>query len=218
MTKEGGGEGIGVDFAKTAIHRAGKSASQLGNKCRFHCREVQEWLDTCEEGQVDMAFTSLGSLAWISELSRYFAGVYRCVKPGGSYVLFDFHPMLHSLNENLVADRGYPFGAEIRRHQSGIVDYIGNSQRCVAPGRLPAGKSRESAFSNSYPVFEFVRSMSEIISAAAQSGWRVEVFEEYASIPWERYLRGLSEIADGYFTFPEGAPRMPLTFSLRLSR
>jgi SAM-dependent methyltransferase len=205
--------GVGVDFSESAISSARRRARAANSPCQFECAEVMDWLSR-NTIEFDFVFTSLGSLWWMEDLYSYFAALFRFASKGASYLAWDFHPLLRCLDANLSLSSDYPFDSGFMDIESGIEDYFADDQDYRAHGYTR--RSVEDQYLNPYPVREYRHSISTLLSSASAAGWRVSCFIEWPWIAWERYYPSLVDVGDGYFSWPEGRTRLPLTYALRL--
>jgi SAM-dependent methyltransferase len=90
----------GIDFSGEAIAKAAEFAHQLGIDARFICTDIYE-LPAHLDQQFDLVFTSYGVLGWLPDMQRWAQIVARHLKPGGRFVLVEFHPMVFMLNNAL---------------------------------------------------------------------------------------------------------------------
>jgi ubiquinone/menaquinone biosynthesis C-methylase UbiE len=83
----------GVDFSDAAIAKAGSLATELKLDVRFVQCDVYSLADHLDEAY-DMVFTSYGTIGWLPDLRKWADIVQRFLKPGGRFVMVDFHPMV----------------------------------------------------------------------------------------------------------------------------
>jgi hypothetical protein len=63
----------------------------------------------------------------------------------------------------------------------------------------------------------WLHSMSEIVSSLIRAGLVVESLAEHPFVAWPMFA-GMVATGDGFWTFPEGGPDIPLSFSLTCTR
>lgn len=205
------GRGVGVDFVSDLVVRAAEAAERLGRRCVFHCEDVATWMREQECGWADGVFLSLGSLWWIADLSDFYKQAWRLCRDGSRLVIWDFHPMLYTLDEALRVSSDYPFVRLSCRYEHGVLDYD-SGPPAYRRGRTSAKLAED--FGNKYPVTEFQWGLGTVVRDALAAGWSLASFEEYPWIFGERYLPILCEREGHRFGMPPGRPQIPLTFSM----
>lgn len=85
----------GLDFSPAAL----KVAAQLAHDCGLNVRWVEA--DVMEAAraighQVDIVYTSIGTICWLADLDRWAVQIAELVAPGGIFLIRDGHPMAYS--------------------------------------------------------------------------------------------------------------------------
>ncbi|NEN23230.1 class I SAM-dependent methyltransferase [Cryomorpha ignava] len=83
----------GIDFSDTAIAEAEKFAKQVGADTRFVCCDVYS-LPQMLTGNFDFVFTSYGTIGWLPDIDKWAGVVAHYLKPGGSFIMAEFHPVV----------------------------------------------------------------------------------------------------------------------------
>lgn len=95
-----GAQVTGLDFSSRAINAARQLADELGLPASFICAEVYQALDHIQS-PMDLVFTSYGVLGWLPDLNRWAQVVAGSLKPGGSLVLLEFHPVVWMFDDDI---------------------------------------------------------------------------------------------------------------------
>ena len=183
---------VGFDISDEAIAEANELAAIAKVDCRFVRTDVY---DIGEEyhNRFDLIFISVGALSWLPDLDHFFVIVSSLLKPGGSLVMYEMHPILYIFGTE--DDEGYDpnepdkimysyFRTEPWVDETGI-DYIGGSRY-------------ESA-----PSYSYTQKISDIINAVLRSGIILDEFLEFPHDISEPF-RDLEKVGN-----------MPLCFILR---
>jgi SAM-dependent methyltransferase len=191
----------GIDLSPASVAAARDIAARAGLPAAFAASEVDHAPAACP-GPFDIVYTGIGALCWLADLTRWGQVVAESLAPGGTFYVRDAHPVLNALDADrtdgaLVVARRYFPGGPLR--------YEGGTTYADAGVRLANGTT-----------YEWQRSMSEIVQALLHAGLTLTSFAEHRSIPW-RALPQLISTPDGW-VLPEGADRVPLTFSLTATR
>jgi SAM-dependent methyltransferase len=203
----------GVDISDEAIDFATQLASEAGIAARFERADVHDWLDAAAERKerFDVVFSSYGVVHWISDLERWTSGIAAILKPGGRFVLVDFHPAERMFSRDWRHTGDYFPRERIDSLDEGVIDYITRS-----PGRLSPFAYEEGVenFQNPHPSYLFRYTLGQIVTAIGGAGLRVEVLEEYPHTIAMRFAR-MRQIACYRVLPPEDTPSVPLLYGLR---
>ncbi|MEM7041082.1 MAG: class I SAM-dependent methyltransferase, partial [Bacteroidota bacterium] len=91
-----GAEVTGIDLSDESIATARRLAEEQGLEATFIQTNVYDLPDVLE-GQFDIVFTSYGALPWLPDLDRWATLVRQYLKPGGTFFIAEFHPVIHML-------------------------------------------------------------------------------------------------------------------------
>jgi len=94
-----GAQATGVDFSETAIEKARDLSEQCQIFPEFVCSDIYE-LDKNLKGQFDMIFTSYGTIGWLPDLNKWAEILDHFLKPGGIFLIVEFHPMIWVFDHN----------------------------------------------------------------------------------------------------------------------
>jgi SAM-dependent methyltransferase len=208
-----GAEVTGVDISDEAIAFATRLAADAGIPATFVRADVYDWLNEADRHQerFDIAFSSYGVVHWISDLSGWAAGVAAILKPGGRFVLVDFHPAERMFNRDWSHVGNYFPPERIESLAEGVIDYATRS-----PGRLSpfAYETGIEDFENPHPSYLFRYTLGRIVSAIGGAGLCIAILEEYPHTIAKRFDR-MHEIAGYRVLPPEDVPSVPLLYGLR---
>jgi SAM-dependent methyltransferase len=198
--------------------RAARDLSERADiPARFERADVYDWLaDAARRGRrFDAVYSSYGVVCWLSELEAWASGIAAVLKPGGRFVLVEFHPAAEVFDRGWKPVCGYPAGGEPVCLEEGVGDYVGQA----GGGLTPAGFSDGvRGFENPEPCQLFRWGLGEVVTALAASGLRISVFEEYPYSNGERHFSGMRELPGGRMVPPESAPAVPLMYGVRAER
>ena len=89
-----GAQCTGVDMSSESIKEATAMNAQLGLGARFIESNIYD-LDQHLTEQFDLVFTSYGVLGWLPDLDRWAYQIASRMKPGGTFLLVEFHPTMY---------------------------------------------------------------------------------------------------------------------------
>lgn len=202
----------GVDLSPRAIQRARRLAAEVApdlppeaGEPRFLCADV---LDLPAEldgvplaGAFDVVFTSYGVLWWLPDLAAWARTVARCLRPGGTFYVVEFHPVTVAADEAGAIAWDY-----FRRGDEPVVDEAPPSYATPEAG----GAEGEAAHGWPYPL-------GEVVTALLAAGLRLELLHEHDWSPWP-CAPFTVEAGPGRWTAPGAAAHLPHLFSLRAVR
>lgn len=203
----------GVDISDTAIDFARQLSSGSAIPAEFTRADIFDWLEQTAKSteRYDIAYSSYGSIVWLSDLKEWATGIKNILHKGGRLVLLDFHPfvMVYDWDWSLA----FPyFGNGVpNRDEDGVGDYVALSGKFLTPsGYLPGAMN----FKNPHPAVEFQWSIEDILAAVLSAGLKLILYREYPYMNGARLLCSMRETAEGRMYPPPGFPALPLMYGL----
>jgi SAM-dependent methyltransferase len=196
-----GAEVTGLDFSPKAIAAAETLAREAGIDARFICARVDEARAKAGTGY-DVVFSSWGALMWLPDLAVWARNIAACLAPGGVFYLAEGHPITWTFEDES--------------------DRIEDNFRIVRSYFLEGPQQWENAHDYAEPDVklahfksnEWQHTLAEVVSALAEAGLRIEFLHEHDRLPWPA-VPGVVRVDEHYFMAPEGAPAMPLSYSVK---
>jgi SAM-dependent methyltransferase len=183
----------GVDFSEKAIEAARDLARKAGIPADFICCDLYSLPNHCEK-QFDIVFTSYGTIGWLPDLTKWAQVISRFLKPGGKFIMADFHPVMWMF-DNHFEKVGYNyFNAEpIVESESGT--YADRN----------AAITVESVGWN-HPT-------SEVLNNLIQQGLSINSFDEFDYSPYD-IIANKDEFEPGKFRVKHMGNKVPLVFAI----
>lgn len=210
----------GVDVSDTAIEAARELARVTGLAATFERADLFDWLEgAAREGRRwALAFSSYGCVSWLPDLDVWARGIAGVLRPGGRFVLVEFHPAALVFDEQ--GNPGWPYssGGEPMVLEEGVGDYVADSGEGLTPSGYADGKGGEKRFHNPHRAYEFQWGLGEIVNALLGAGLRLERLEEYRYANGWKAFPGMKPLPGRRFAMPEGFPDLPLMFGLAAGR
>jgi SAM-dependent methyltransferase len=98
LTNLGAAAAVGVDISPELIDVATTLAERTGAPATFQCSDVLAMAGL--EESADLVYTGKGAVHWMFDLKAWAAKIAQTLKPGGWFLLFDFHPMMWLFRES----------------------------------------------------------------------------------------------------------------------
>jgi SAM-dependent methyltransferase len=210
-----GAEVVGVDISDSAIEFARQLSLDSGIPATFVRADVFDWLEQAIAGgeQFDVAFSSYGALIWLSDLKTWARGISSILKPGGRFVVVDFHPVPMMFDDDWNLRFPYSPFDETSHYvvwDDGVGDYVAIDMKQSDPESAIPGVAQ---FENPHPSYEFVWGIGDILTAFLEAGMLIRVVKEY---PYSTsgHQPGMRPLPDGKWAGPEGFPPMPYMYGI----
>jgi SAM-dependent methyltransferase len=164
-----------VDFSPTALARLRALAEQCGvdvTTVQSDSRDLPHELDE----SFDLVYATIGVLCWIDDLDAWMGGVKRVLRPGGTLVLVELHPLLTMFDsvDPLVLD--FPYNFDGGHVYSGTGSYA----------------NRDADLT--WTIDQYAHGVAEVVMSATSAGLQLTYLEEHT----ERGIdpRGMKESSD----------------------
>lgn len=199
-----GAEATGLDFSSAAISEARRLAEATGLGASFvegNVYDARSLLD----GDFDLLYVTWGAINWLPDIRRWGGMVASLLKPGGVLYLAESHPSTLCLEEidgiiQAVPRYGWRTPPEAPIREDVPTTYNGD------PTELENRQTRE-----------WIHPLSEILGGLLAAGMRLDWLHEFDALPWPLFPM-MVEGEDRLFRMPAGAPQLPLSFSLRMTK
>lgn len=159
-----GADVTSVDISAEQLKLARRRADQLGLRMSF-CRADVTDLSAIEAGTFDVVYTGGHVAVWVSDLPAYYREAVRILKPGGTFLVNEYHPVRRVWDDT--KDR-----LEVRFNYFDL-------------GPHPWDRSEDvpGAGSGSLPSYEFHWTISQYIMAVLNAGCELLAVEEFGDGP-----------------------------------
>ena len=203
----------GVDISDEAIARAQALAADSGLPARFVRADIYAWLAATAAGadRFDVAFSTYGTVGWLSDLDAWAAGVAAILRPGGRLVLLEFHPIAFIFDEQLRPAFPYFGTGRALFNPEGIGDYVGRSAGLLSPSGWEPGVAD---FQNPQPCHEFAWTVGDWVTAVLRAGLVLTQLRDYPYANGCQVFNKMRQLPGRRFAMPEGAADLPLMCGL----
>lgn len=203
----------GVDISDEAVAFATRLAAESGIPGTFVRSDLFDWFDQAPRDHFDVVFSSYGAIGWLSDLTSWGEGVAAVLRPGGRFVVVDFHPAgLMFDGSNRAVWHYWMDGGGPETETEGVGDYVARSGDGLVPWGYQEGMSEVP---DPAPCHMFDWGLSEIIGALLATGLRLEVFREYPYSNGCVFFDGMRELPGRRYLPPAGMPKVPMMYGIR---
>lgn len=203
--RRAGANTVGLDFSAESVKAAGDLAKESELDVRYVQADVHDAVEALGAGRFDIVYTGKGSLVWLPDPYRWARVVAELLRPGGQLYLAEFHPLLWALQAGGDQDSS----AEELRIAS---DYLGSGESVEDQANVTYTDG--PPLEGSTTVYMWNHDLGTVVTAIASSGLSIVSLAERDVLPWTP-LPGMRPAGEGWWRLPEGAPRVPLIYSLR---
>ena len=184
----------GADLSDAAIRTAEELNDELGLKARFICSNVYDLTDELAE-TFDIVFTSYGTIGWLPDLDKWAAVIVNHLKPGGTFYIAEFHPVMWMFDDDFTHIKYYYDNREV----------IVTENEGTYTDRSAAIKAKEYSWNHS---------ISEVLNALIQAGLKIELFNEHMYSPYPCF-QNMVETENGKWHIRGMEGKIPMVYSVR---
>ena len=200
----------GVDISDEAIRFARQLSRDSGIEASFVRADVYDFFAKSSE-RYDIVFSSYGVLCWLSDIATWGQGIAGCLKPGGKFLLVDFHPAFAMFDEEWQLNHDY-MGGLCHEFESGVGDYVALTG---AAGEIDTLLPGLRDFRNPYPGVEFQWGIAEVMTALIDAELSLSRLAEYSYCNGFKPMSDMVDLGGRRYAMPAHLPQnVPLMFSL----
>lgn len=151
-----------VDLSPRQVELASGKARAAGVDVTFVAADVGALPAVVADGGFDLVYTGGGVLVWVPDVRRWAAVIARALRPGGRFLLWDYHPAAmqwETVDGQLRLDRSY---------------FEGSGPHCSRRWTHFAAPADAQT-----PKYEFTWTLGEIVTALAAAGLSISRMSEY---------------------------------------
>ncbi len=183
----------GTDLSNNAIHKAHELAAKAGIEAHFVCCDLYD-LPLHLKGSFDVVFTSYGTIGWLPDLDRWAAVITHFLKPGGKFIMADFHPVVWMWDDDF---------REIAYNYFNTGPIVENSNGTYTDRDAPIRGT----------TVGWNHSTGELLNALTSNGLSIKIFNEYNYSPYNCFAR-MIEFEKGKFRLEPFGDKLPIVYAL----
>jgi hypothetical protein len=152
---------------------------------------------------------------WLSDLHAWVRGIAGILKPGGRFILVEFHPFAMTYNYDWTRTDPYFSDGAAASSPHGVGDYVAMAREALAPsGYLEGVKD----FVNPHRGHEFNWGLGEVVTALLDAGLILTTLREYPYMNDASLFGRMRELPGKRMVPPEDVPNLPLMFGVMARR
>jgi 2-polyprenyl-3-methyl-5-hydroxy-6-metoxy-1,4-benzoquinol methylase len=192
----------GLDFSSAALDVARRLSRETGLKADF----VQGTVDQAPQlvpGPFDLVFSTWGTICWLPDVRQWARIIASVLAPGGELYFADSHPAYNVMEEyagQFVPTHDFQTARDRPLQFTDATTYTGD----------PTIMSHQA-------TREWIHSLGAVLGGLIDAGLTITMFREHEVLAWQG-LPSLVPASDRMWRLPDGAPRMPLSYSLRAKK
>ncbi len=192
----------GLDFSSTALNVARRLSDETGLRADFIEGTVDQAPDLVP-GPFDLVFITWGTICWLPDVRKWAKIIASVLAPGGEVYFADAHPTFSVLEEydgRLVPTFDFQTPPDRPLQFTDATTYTGD----------PTIMTHQS-------TQQWIHSLSAVLGGLIDAGLTITMFREHEVLPW-RGLPILVPASERMWRLPDGAPRVPLSYSVRAKK
>ncbi|RKT56167.1 class I SAM-dependent methyltransferase [Saccharothrix australiensis] len=188
----------GLDFSPEAVGTARALADETGLDARFVVSDVYEARAALGRERFDVVYTGFGALVWLPDVWRWAEVVASLLADGGFLYLAEFHPFTDVVDED-----GRTLAHDYFHGDGEVYDYP-----LTYTDGPPLTRTRS---------VQWQHPLGDVVTALVRAGLRIDFLHEH-DVTLFQVFATLRRAEDGTYRYPDGHPRLPLTYTLRATR
>ncbi len=189
-----GAEVTGMDLSDAAIEEARKLNDELGMNAKFICCNLYDLKDHLNE-KFDIVFTSYGTIGWLPDLNKWAAIVSHYLKPGGTFYIAEFHPVVWMFDDEFTH-----------------IQYYYENKEMIVTENYGTYTDRNANITGK--EYSWNHSISEVLNALIQAGLQIELFNEFMYSPYPCFSK-VVETEKGKWHIKGMEGKIPMVYSIR---
>jgi 2-polyprenyl-3-methyl-5-hydroxy-6-metoxy-1,4-benzoquinol methylase len=193
-----GADATGIDISDEAIKEAEALKQELGLNARFERSNVYDLKENLQ-GQFDIVFTSYGVVGWLPDLNKWAEIIAHFLKPGGTFYLAEFHPVVWMFDNDF---------KEIR------YAYHNTPEPIVEES---TGTYADRSAPIRYKEYSWNHSLSEVVTALLDHGLRLDHLHEFPYSPYNCFSHTVQG-PDGFWRIQHLQDLIPIVYTIKATK
>lgn len=192
-----GAKVTGVDFSDKAVKEAMQLTEELGLEAKFICCNVYDLKQHLDKN-FDIVFTSYGTIGWLPDLDKWADIISYYLKPGGTFYMADFHPVLWMFDDEFIH-----------------IKYSYDNKEIIVVESEGTYTDKNADISGK--EYGWNHSISEILNALIKKGLRLHHFNEFMYSPYPCF-NNMVETEKNKWHIKGMEDKIPMVYSIRAGK
>ena len=188
-----GADVTGVDLSDKAIDFAKELAAKTNAEANFICCDIYDLPNNLTD-EFDIVFTSYGTIGWLPDLDKWAKVIDHFLKPGGRFIMVDFHPVV------------WMFDDKFKK-----VAYNYFNTEAIVETSIGTYANREAPIKNT--SVNWNHSLAEIFQALLKNNLTITHFDEINYSPYNCFLE-TEKIAENKFVIKHLKEKIPMLYAI----
>ena len=184
----------GVDLSDKSIEMANKLASLTGQDLEFICCDLYDAPQHLSR-KYDIVFTSYGTIGWLPDLKKWASVISYALKPGGIFVMAEFHPVVWMFDDNF---------------ESVAYNYFKDEAIIESDNSSYAGPESDEVIHS----VSWNHSIHEVMGNLIGQNMQILDFKEYNYSPYDCF-QGTEEFQPGRFRIQKFGNKIPMIYAIK---
>lgn len=188
----------GIDFSDEAIVKANKLSKQTGVSAEFICSNIYDLKENLDK-KYDLVFTSYGTIGWLPDIKKWAEIVSHFLKPGGKFLIAEFHPYIWMYDDNFEQIKYSYF------HEESPIEEI--AEETYTDGDVKINLVQ----------YSWNHTLSDVTNSLLENGLEINSLKEFNYSPYNCFPN-MTELEKGKYIFEKYGSKLPLVYSLSATK
>ena len=187
----------GIDFSDEAIAYAKQLSGDLQIPANFICSNVYDLQENLHQ-KFDIVFTSYGVIGWLPDLNRWAKIITHLLKPGGTFYMAEFHPVVWMMDENF---------EKIKYHY--------HNQETIEENTTGTYTDRDANIN--YTEYGWNHSLAEVVQSLLDEGLQLQFLHEFSYSHYNCF-NNMVQGDNGNWRIKGLEDKVPLMYSIKFKK
>jgi 2-polyprenyl-3-methyl-5-hydroxy-6-metoxy-1,4-benzoquinol methylase len=192
-----GAKVTGVDFSDVAIMKGQELATLAGTDTSFICSDIYALEEKLNE-KFDVVFTTYGTIGWLPDINKWAQVVSSFLKPGGTFIFADFHPVVWMFDNNFTEVRYKYFNSD-----------------AIIEAETGTYANRDAALD--IQSISWNHGLAEVVMSLMNHGLKLVDVKEYDYSPYNCF-QNCVETSPGKFHIKNLGDKIPMVYSIKAQK
>lgn len=188
----------GIDLSEEAIAKANELKNKINLQAEFICCNVYDTLKHIHK-QFDIVFTSYGVIGWLPELDSWAHVISAALKPGGKFIMAEFHPLV------------WMFDNDFQK-----IEYSYFNREAIVENEEGTYADKQVIIPDNTSV-TWNHSLSDVINCLLRHNLIIETLQEFDYSPYNCFNR-IAEVSKNKFQIEGMEGKLPMVYAVKAGK